>query len=81
MSDGGRKLVEEYYNIAPTIVKRINREKNADEIYRGIWNDYLSPCIRLIEEGRNEECREVYSQMVRRLEKDYMTGQQEGDER
>ena len=81
MSDGGRKLVEEYYNIAPTIVKRINREKNADEIYRGIWNDYLSPCIRLIEEGRNEECRDVYSQMVRRLEKDYMTGKQEGDER
>ena len=52
-----------------------------DEIYRGIWNDYLSPCIRLIEEDRNEECRDVYSQMVRRLEKDYMTGQQEGDER
>lgn len=81
MSDGGRELVEEYYNIAPTIVKRINREKDAGEIYRGIWQDYLSPCIRLIEEDRNEECREIYSQMVRRLEKDYMTGQQEGDER
>ena len=73
--------MEEYYNIAPTIVKRINREKNPGEIYRGIWQKYLSPCIRLIEENRNEECREVYSRMVRRLEKDYMTGQQEGDER
>ena len=81
MSDGGRELVEEYYNIAPTIVKRINREKNPGEIYRGIWQEYLRPCIRLIEENRNEECREVYSRMVRRLEKDYMTGQQEGDER
>lgn len=81
MSDGGRELVEEYYNIAPTIVKRINREKNPGEIYRGIWQEYLRPCIRLIEENRNEECREVYSRMVRKLEKDYMTGQQEGDER
>ena len=81
MSDGGRKLVEEYYNIAPTIVKRINKEKDAGEIYRGIWQDYLSPCIRLIEEDRNEECREVYSRMVRRLESDYMTGLRKGDER
>ena len=81
ISDGGRELVEEYYNIAPTIVKRINRESSAGEIYRGIWQEYLSPCIRLIEENRNEECREVYSRMVRKLETDYMTGQQEGDER
>ncbi len=70
--ESGKSLVEEYYNIAPTIVKRINRQKNAGEVYRGIWDRYLSPCIRLIEEDKKEECREVYSQMVRKLEKEYL---------
>lgn len=71
-SEGGREIVEEYYDIAPTIVKRIDRKDDAEQIYRGIWEEYLSPCIRLIEEERREECRELYITMVRRLEKDYL---------
>lgn len=71
-SESGARLVEEYYNIAPTIVKRINRQGDAGEIYRGIWEKYLSPCIRLIEENKKEECREIYSLMVRKLEREYL---------
>lgn len=71
-SENGKQLVEEYYNIAPTIVKRINRQENAGEIYRGIWEIYLRPCIRLIEEDRKEECRDVYSTMVTKLEEEYL---------
>lgn len=71
-TEDGKSLVEEYYNIAPTIVKRIDRQENAGEIYRGIWERYLSQCIRLIEEDRKEECREIYSLMVRKLEKEYL---------
>ena len=70
-SEGGQQIVEEYYDIAPTIVKRIGRKEDADEIYRGIWEKYLNPCIRLIEEDRREECRDLYITMVRRLEKEY----------
>lgn len=69
---GGRSLVDEYYNIAPTIVKRIDRQADADAIYRGIWEQYLSPCVRLLEEDKKEECRKVYCQMVRNLETQYM---------
>lgn len=68
----GQKIVEEYYNIAPTIVKRISRQPDAGRIYRGIWEEYLSPCIRLIEENRKEECRDRYIEMVRKLEKEYL---------
>lgn len=71
-TQSGQKIVEEYYNIAPTIVKRISRQDDAGAIYRGIWEDYLSPCIRLIEEGRKEECKNRYSEMVRMLEKEYL---------
>ena len=71
-SKDGHEIVEEYYNIAPTIVKRIDRQENADEIYRTIWEKYLNPCISLIEENRNEECKDLYISMVRRLEKEYL---------
>ena len=71
-TEEGRRIVEEYYNIAPTIVKRIDREAGADDIYRGIWEEYLSPCIRLIEDDKKEECKELYVTMVRSLEKKYL---------
>lgn len=71
-SPGGRETIREYYNIAPTIVKRIERQKDADEIYRKIWKEYLERCIGLIETGKMEECREVYTKMVHELEREYL---------
>ena len=71
-TDEGRKIVQEYYNIAPTIVKRIDKKAEADEIYENIWKTYLSPCITMIENGENEKCRDLYSSMVRKLEARYL---------
>ena len=71
-SENGEELVKEYYNIAPTIVKRIDTGDNSAEVYARIWQDYLNPCIHLIEEEKKEECRELYSDMVRKLEKKYL---------
>ena len=71
-TDEGREIVQEYYNIAPTIVKRIDKKAEADEIYENIWKTYLSPCITMIENGENEKCRDVYSSMVRKLEARYL---------
>lgn len=68
----GRELVQEYYNIAPTIVKRIDKENAAEKIYKDIWNTYLNPCISMIENGENEKCRDLYSSMVRKLEAQYL---------
>lgn len=71
-SKAGRDTVKEYYNIAPTIVKRIDRQENSAEIYAGIWQDYLSPCVSLIEADKKQECQILYSNMVRKLEKKYL---------
>lgn len=71
-SPGGRETIREYYNIAPTIVKRIERQENVNEIYQKIWREYLEPCISLIEQGKMEECREVYTNMVHELEQEYL---------
>ncbi|MFR9145691.1 MAG: CFI-box-CTERM domain-containing protein [Mediterraneibacter sp.] len=71
-TDEGREMVQAYYNIAPTIVKRIDKKAEADEIYENIWKTYLSPCITMIENGENEKCRDLYSSMVRKLEARYL---------
>lgn len=68
----GRELVEEYYNIAPTIVTRINKTENAADLYQDIWNIYLKPCIQCIEENRKEECQTRYMEMVMELKGRYI---------
>ena len=69
---GGEQVIDTYYNVAPTIVNRINKTKESCEIYQQIWNSYIQPCITLIQEGRNEDCKVLYSEMVTSLEKKYM---------
>lgn len=73
MEDAGEKeLVQEYYNIAPTIVKRINHSADADRVYKEIWDTYLNPCIHMIEADKKEACKETYSKMVRELREKYL---------
>ncbi|MDY5578773.1 CFI-box-CTERM domain-containing protein [Porcincola intestinalis] len=67
----GEKLIEMYYDVAPSIVKHIDRLQDADRIYDGIWDTYIQPCIRLIESGKNEECRALYTRMVLDLKSRY----------
>lgn len=61
---GGEEEIRRYYDIAPTIVKRIGRSQKASQIYEEIWKDYLSDCIKLIERQEQEECRKVYQDMM-----------------
>jgi hypothetical protein len=68
----GEKIVQSYYNIAPTIVNRINKDENSIKIYENILTTYIQPCLTLIEMGKNKECSRLYSEMVISLEKKYM---------
>lgn len=65
-------LVEEYYRVAPAIVEAINQLSDSDKIYRGILEEYIQPCIQLIESEKKEECKELYIKMVRTLEEQYL---------
>lgn len=68
---GGKELVQEYYNIAPTIVKKIQRQQDKEQCYHEILNQYLQPCLTLIEEGENQKCKDYYIEMVQELKKKY----------
>lgn len=68
----GKQLTEEYYDIAPTIVKRIAREADPEEKYRYLWSTYIRKCVDYIEEGQNEQCSRLYRSMMAELKAEYM---------
>ncbi|MCC8102852.1 MAG: hypothetical protein LIP11_11555 [Clostridiales bacterium] len=70
-SPGGSELIQEYYDVAPSIVKHINQQPDSGRIYYSIWEKWLAPCISMIESGQKEACREHYVEMVHTLQKKY----------
>lgn len=68
----GEELVRKYYDIAPTIVKRIDKCEDAQAKYLYIWENYLKPCIKFIENGEKDACGETYVQMVEELQSQYI---------
>ena len=67
----GEALIAEYYAITPAIVSRIDGLAHAADIYQQIWQQYLSPCLRHLEQGEYKACRERYIAMVRTLKTKY----------
>lgn len=71
-TDNGAELIQRYYDIAPTIVKRIDKSENAEEKYSYIWERYLKPCIAYIEHDKKEECGKTYIRMIEELQDQYV---------
>lgn len=68
----GSKAVNHYYNIAPKILENINEQPDANSIYTGLYEDLVINCIKLIEDGKNEEAFKCYRDIVKELELKYM---------
>lgn len=67
----GADLIHRYYDVAPTIVRRMARDQDCLVIYRKIWNEYLYPCIQMIENNKPDVCLVLYTRMMRELERTY----------
>ena len=65
----GKSLIEEYYQIAPKIVSKIDSLTSASLVYKKIWEKYLSKCLNFIERGDNQSCKQLYIKMVTNLKK------------
>ena len=74
--ENGEQLIRRYYDVAPSIVKHIDEREDSAEIYSSIYDTWILPCIRMIENGRNEECRETYTAMVETLREQYFFREQ-----
>lgn len=66
----GKELIGKYYEIAPKLVGIIDNSPDKEFIYNRIWVDYLSKCLYLIESNKFTECKNLYIEMVRYLEKE-----------
>lgn len=65
--ESGNKLVEEYYHIAPAIVKKINQMPNKKEIYEYMYQTLVMPSIAYIESGEKETAMEYYREYTEAL--------------
>lgn len=63
----GKELIDMYYKTAPGFVELINQQSNRTEIYRYLNDTYLSQCLKYIEQGENEKCKELYVSMMEYL--------------
>lgn len=63
----GKQLIARYYKTAPIVVEWINKQSNRSEIYHRLNNEYLSKCLSYIENGKYEECKRKYVDMMQYL--------------
>jgi len=71
----GKKLIEEYYKTAPLIVQKIEELPNKEEIYKQIWDKYLSRCLQFLDKKQFTKVKETYIEMVRTLRKKFLKGE------
>ena len=69
----GKKLVEEYYNIAPGIVICIDLCSDREQRYAALRRDDLGPCYDRLLAGDKEGCKEQYIRMVQRLKQEFLS--------
>ncbi len=72
-----KKIVLEYYKIAPRIVKEISKMPNKEEILDSIYIDMVVPVISLLKQNKIEEAKEYYINAYNNLKSQYIEiGQQ-----
>ena len=66
----GRRMIKEYYQTAPSIVKAIRREENSDVVFADIFRQ-IKEIVSLINSGDLENAITYYKEMVLRLKQQY----------
>ena len=64
----GSQLIAMYYNNAPLIVSKLKTSSNYATYCQYLWDNYLQPCLVLIETKQFESCKELYIKMYRYLQ-------------
>ena len=69
----GPALISKYYDIAPGIVLHLELSPDREARYAFIRETYLEPCYADIQAGRLRQCKERYTDMVQKLEQEYLS--------
>lgn len=68
----GQNEIEEYYSIAPKIVDAINARSDANDLWSGIFNNLVIPCLEWINKEDMEQAYECYHIITRDLADTYL---------
>lgn len=63
----GQKLIAEYYNQAPLLVSKLQLSQDYETHCQYLWDHYLNPCFKLIEDEDFDECKNLYMAMYQYL--------------
>ena len=69
-SKEGRRMIREYYKVAPRIVKEIRKKTNSSEILSEIFED-IKKIVSQIKNGNSRKAIISYKDIILRLEKEY----------
>lgn len=69
-TEAGRKLVQEYYEIAPLIVEHIEGSGKSAVYYEYIYS-VVQACLVLLQKKKYAETQELYKNMVKKLKKEF----------
>lgn len=67
----GFALIEEYYATAPVIVEEIDKQTDRMDIYKGIYEQYILPCVVNTKTKCYDEAKRIYITMVNILKAKY----------
>ena len=70
--ENGAQDIADYYRNAPQIVESISNRNDADQIWLGIYQDMICPCIQYIEAHKFEKAYDLYKAFTLRLKDDYL---------
>ena len=65
---GGVEFITKYYNTAPLMVSKLKASDRYEEHCQYMWQNYLQPCLKFIEQKRFETCKDKYIEMYEYLE-------------
>ena len=68
---GGKETIQEYYQIAPEIVQAIEEKEDSKQVFQGIYDEMVCPCVKAIREGRQQDAWNLYEEMTRSLKEKY----------
>lgn len=70
-SPKGRRIIREYYRVAPKIVEEIRKKPNSDEIFSGIF-EKIKKIVLQVKSGDYETAYSSFRMMVLQLEKELL---------
>lgn len=67
----GQEAIWQYYAIAPQIVNAVRTATDSKQVYRGIYDHMIMPCVQLIRAQKMNQAYETYRQYTAALAKQY----------